>query len=420
MTRRRRLHERLRDTRRSRGLTQADVAPALGVSRSTVAQLESGMRALKAEELGRLADLFGCSPTELLGRSERDGERGDGTEELVELVTAAAGLGDDESAARAVRGVLAATRELAALERLLGIEAVLNAPPVYTPSSLDSPWQAVHQGCRTAEDERRRLALGEIPIRFLDEHLATMGVRAATARLPDGIHAIFASRPELGPVVIASDRIGLGQRRVAFAHGLAHALFDGESPWRICRAEAGHDLREVRAHAFASAYLLPEHGVRRYLETLGKETLGRAGPAVFSLLAGGDGPTESGRALRVDGRTRKGRHPVTPADLARVAHYYGVDRMVTAYRMRNLRLLSDEEVEALLRPEAGGLARGPEATLPAPDHPHEMDALRSRIAALAAEARARGLIDDGEHTRLAASAETPEACPSGLLDTSRP
>ena len=409
MTRQRRLHERVRELRRSRGLTQADVAPALGVSRSTVTQMESGVRALKAEELGRLADLFGCSPAELLGRGE-PGDGGAGSEELLELVAATPGLAGDELAARDVRRVLATARALAELERLLGIEAVLNVLPSYSPSSLDSPWQAVHQGCRAAEDERRRLALGEIPVRFLDEHLATMGVRAATARLPEGIQAMFVSGAEVGPLVVASERIGLGQRRVAFAHGLAHALFDGESPWRICRTEAGHDLREVRAHAFASAYLLPEHGVRRYLETLGKETLGRAGPAVFSLLADGEGPAEAGRALRVDGRLRKGRHPVTGSDLARVAHYYGVSRMVVAYRMRNLRLLSDEEVEALHR----NVDAKAEAALPAPDHPFEMDALRSRVAALAAEAHARKLLDEVARARFAEVARPPATSAAAL------
>ena len=44
----------LRKARKSRGLTQADIAPTLGVSRSTVAQMENGKRVVKAEDIDRI------------------------------------------------------------------------------------------------------------------------------------------------------------------------------------------------------------------------------------------------------------------------------------------------------------------------------------------------------------------------------
>ena len=56
----------LQEARTSRGFTQADIAPYLGVSRVTVAQIETGRRSAKAEDLRRLAVFYGCSPTELL------------------------------------------------------------------------------------------------------------------------------------------------------------------------------------------------------------------------------------------------------------------------------------------------------------------------------------------------------------------
>ena len=41
----------LQKARTSRGFIQADVASQLGVSRATIAQIETGRRSLKAEEL---------------------------------------------------------------------------------------------------------------------------------------------------------------------------------------------------------------------------------------------------------------------------------------------------------------------------------------------------------------------------------
>ena len=64
----------LQKARTSRGFTQAEIAPQLGVSRATVAQIETGRRSLKAEDLRRLAAFYGCSPSELLPRATDDEE----------------------------------------------------------------------------------------------------------------------------------------------------------------------------------------------------------------------------------------------------------------------------------------------------------------------------------------------------------
>ena len=111
-------------------------------------------------------------------------------------------------------------------------------------------------------------------------------------------------------------------------------------PWRICKVESD-DLCDVRASAFAAGFLLPEHGIRRYLETVGKDALGRSGPTVQSVFSEGEGQGEGGEARRVNGRGRGGRDPISLSDLTRVAHYYGVSRTLTAHRLRNLRFLTD-------------------------------------------------------------------------------
>ena len=60
-----RLH--LREWRERAGITQGDVAKALGVRQATVSDLERGVaRTVKLAHLTKLARLFRCEPWELL------------------------------------------------------------------------------------------------------------------------------------------------------------------------------------------------------------------------------------------------------------------------------------------------------------------------------------------------------------------
>lgn len=62
------LAEQIRQERTYVGLSQADVAEALGIPRAAVSALETGKRRVSGLELGRLAELFGTSVDRLLGR----------------------------------------------------------------------------------------------------------------------------------------------------------------------------------------------------------------------------------------------------------------------------------------------------------------------------------------------------------------
>lgn len=60
------LHEKLQALRRARGLTQEEVAQALGVSRTDISEWESGRGAPERDPLKALAAFYGVSPDELL------------------------------------------------------------------------------------------------------------------------------------------------------------------------------------------------------------------------------------------------------------------------------------------------------------------------------------------------------------------
>ena len=407
----------LREARKSRGLTQAEIAPTLGVSRSSVAQMENGKRAVRAEDVERLALRYGCSTGELLSSEHHDGTP---PEDIVlsELFAALPKLQEDEKHDSFAR-VLRIAQVLTSVESMLGFEAIANTLPSYAHTRPETSWHAARQGYRASEDERRRLALGEGPIRFVDELGTSMAIRTARARLPRGVNSVFVNSPKIGCLVLVDEDASVGRRRLNYAHGLAHALFDRHLPWRVCGTGAEMDFQEVRANAFAGGFLLPDHGVRRHLETLGKETLGRSGPAVLSVYFEGEDEDDGNNNLRIDGRTRKGRHPITLSDLTLIAHYYGATRSLTAHRLRNLRLMSDEQIERLERMIDSDTGRNARKTLALKDVPYETDSLCSRLAALAAEARNRELIDDDTFNTFADVAGVPPQERSRLLELSK-
>src|SRR5919109_1120697 len=61
---------RLHDARRARGLTQQDVANALGIARTTVTAIEQGERKVRPEELLQLARLYGRAVSDLIRQRE--------------------------------------------------------------------------------------------------------------------------------------------------------------------------------------------------------------------------------------------------------------------------------------------------------------------------------------------------------------
>lgn len=68
-----RLRQRIRSERERRGWSQAHLArmfpTPLGIYPSTVAKIESGERAVRVDEVGVLADIFGVSVDALMGRA---------------------------------------------------------------------------------------------------------------------------------------------------------------------------------------------------------------------------------------------------------------------------------------------------------------------------------------------------------------
>ena len=152
---------------------------------------------------------------------------------------------------------------------------------------------------------------------------------------------------EAGPFVVANRADHLLRRNFSFAHEYAHVLLDCDSTGRISRASERTDLIEVRANSFAANLLLPEAGIHEVLETLGKSTQG-------PLLA--ETPVDDDRAIGIEARGSTAIPRIQMHDVVLLAHHFGVSRQVVLYRLRNLRLISDRELQELLSANRRGTA----------------------------------------------------------------
>lgn len=85
--------KRLRQLRKEKGLTQAELAKLLSIGESTVSFYESGKRQPDYETLIRLAEVFNVSVDYLLGRTEH--KQGHISDAKVKTETIAAHRSDD-------------------------------------------------------------------------------------------------------------------------------------------------------------------------------------------------------------------------------------------------------------------------------------------------------------------------------------
>jgi Zn-dependent peptidase ImmA (M78 family)/DNA-binding XRE family transcriptional regulator len=372
------LAKRLRACRAAARLTQAQVAGHLSVSRPTVAQIESGNRAVSSLELDRLAYLFGRDIRELLAPSFEEDSA------LSALFRASPEVASDEQLAQSFRASLRLARELTRLEERLGISRP--EPPVFSPTGAAprTRWDAIVQGDRAAEEERQRLGLGSSPIEDVAEVLESQGVRTAWISLPQDVSGLTLRGREIGVYVVANSEHAWLRRRFSCAHEYAHVLLDRDQLGLVSRARDREVFREVRANAFAASFLMPAAGVRVFMESLGKGARERGRADLFDEVS----------HTAVNEVREPGRHSVQIYDVVLLAHHFGVSRLAALYRLKNLGLLSQGELDELKRQEerSSGKAIAEAMEICEPDAMEMRSEFRRRSLGLALEALRRELI----------------------------
>lgn len=382
------LADRIRIARESCGITQDAVAKAIGLSRPTVVQIEQGNRPVSSIELQKLAVLF--------GRDLRDFFREEFSPEaaIVALFRAETEAPDHEEVVSRLRECMVLGRELTNLEQLLGIARDLAGVAQYPLPRANKKWDAIQQGERIADEERRRLGLGSAPAPDMVELLETQGVRTAVIDLPTDVSGLTISDGQVGLFIVANAVHHILRRRFSFAHEYAHVLVDRDRSVLISRSSQKSDLIEIRANAFAAAFLMPREGVQQFVASLGKGRPSRAYADVF----------DETDAVSVEARSEPHSQDLQLYDVAQLAHHFGVSRLSALYRFQNLRLINDAELARMKRDDDAGKGRELASLLglPDPDHEAARNEFRHRFLGLGLEAFRRRLITRSKLVELGA------------------
>jgi len=389
------LGRRLRAAREASRMTQEDIAGRIGVSRSTVAQMELGNRAVSSLELDRLAYLFGRDIREFVADSFREDDT------LAALFRAEPAVAENPAVVEKVRECIAIGRELTNLEELLGIDREQTTVAAYPQTVPKTRWEAIQQGARVAEEERRRLGLGLSPVPEMTELIELQGVRTGLVDLPDDVSGLSINDPKLGFFVVANRQHHVWRRRFSFAHEYAHLLMDRDRLGTVSQASHSDDLIEVRANSFAACFLMPADAVARFVATLGKGKPSRSLVQVY----------DENEVMAVEGRAAPHSQDLQLYDVVQMASLFGVSVPAAYYRMRNLRFITDSELSRLKEEDERGRSRTTARLLgiAEPDHTQARNEFRHRFLGLALDAYRRELISAGKLRELARLVGAPEA-----------
>lgn len=238
------LGERIAAARQRAAMTQAELASAVALDRSSLAKIENGSRRVSALELARIADavneriewFFRPAPPAVISHRnmQEPGAASPGVDRLIERV------------ARHVEFVTQRVRQ-----------ALPDTPGLTRPGNSAETEEAA---------ARARTLLGmapDGPVSGLTDLMAGQGLFAFAFDLgtdaADGASLLL----RRGGVAVINGARQVGRRRLALAHEFGHFLFADEYTvdWRIAEQD-GVEGWESRLDRFARAFLLPEADLR--------------------------------------------------------------------------------------------------------------------------------------------------------------
>lgn len=244
--------ERIAAARAEVGLTQAQLASAIGVDRTALAKIETNRRNVSAVELVSIA-------AELGRRVEWFVEPG--PRAIVSYRTSRPDVAVQEIDGRLDR--LVRDVEFVATEMPSLLEDQPEAAPV--PKNH-------READALAETARSLLGLPtDEPVRDLTRLVTGIALLPFSIRLGNGADAGTVLLPEGGVTVINGD-LNVGRRRLALAHEIGHYLVADEytTDWRVAATDA--EAMEARFDRFARALLLPEEDLRhRWADWTGRD-----------------------------------------------------------------------------------------------------------------------------------------------------
>jgi Zn-dependent peptidase ImmA (M78 family)/DNA-binding XRE family transcriptional regulator len=260
--------------REGAGLTQDDVAAALGTSRQAVGYWEQSKRTPRTEQMFQLATLFRTTVAGLLAKAADTPQP---TVHTAAMLWRKSSVQLDQTARDGIQAFTDFLDFYASLTSSMRGDAAGMTRSPFLPGAGYGEYAV--DARRKASEVRQYLGLGQGPVAGIAGVCETLGITIYRAHLGSDLNktisGAFYKHPALGFSILVNLDMTRGRRRFTAAHELAHALLHSGSE-AIVVSDTGHrgDPREAYADAFAGEFLMPEEGIRRTLESLG------AGPKV--------------------------------------------------------------------------------------------------------------------------------------------
>lgn len=354
------LGRNLQQARKHKGLTQLDAAERIGTARTTITAIEKGERRIKADELIKLAQAYGCQISDLVRARPAMESFAVQFRSAVQRTEE-----DDLQIVQYIDEFESLCRDYLELEEITGAKPFQNYPPEY---EYRYEHLSTSQAAETiAQQERNRLGLGDAPLHSLREVLEQeVGLRIFYIEMKPSnkFSAMYTYSEKLGGAIAVNRLHPEERRRFSLAHDYAHFL--------VHRAKAevlmldGYKRRpesELFADRFAACFLMPTHGVIRNYNAI------KASQTKFTL-----------------------------GNLLRLAHYYGVSFEAMTVRLEDLKLLPLGSLSAMQ--SKGVNVKEAKEKLKLPLLPGYDDLLPKRYQSLAVQAYREADISEGQLAHL--------------------
>jgi len=383
------LAQRLKEARESSRVTQEQAAEILGVQRTAIAHIEAGNRSVSTLELVELAKLYHRDIASFFSEAATKAEE----DALLALYRVVPAFCSDPRIRESVSKCIEICREGTALEEILDVSR-RSGPPAYSVQLPRNAAEAVQQGERVAGEERKRIGIGDSQVADMAGLITNQGVWASGAELPDEMSGLFVRHRSIGMVILVNYDHHRNRKRFSYAHEYAHCLLDRNHAVSVTTPGNQNNLSEVRANAFAAAFLMPEGGVNAYLNSLDK-----GGPSRQTLHVYTPAGTQEGGAIEAERRPAPGSQKIVCQDVVQLAYYFGVSYTAAVYRLKNMGRITQAECGALIDDEAHAAAYLRVLRLADESVPGEKGSDRhlvNQVAYLAVEAFRRGEISRGK------------------------
>ena len=350
------LGQRLTEARKARGVTQEDAAGELECSRPTLIAIEKGTRRARAEEIVKLASLYGRPVHDLM-------RPGAPLADLQPHLRAVAHQmkSDDAELLQAISDLQAFAADYCRLEEIMNAPLRLNYPAEI---HLGKHVNVVGLAEDVAIQERQRLGLGDQPVIDLRNVLEVeVGLRIVYESLPARVAGMFAFVADFGGVIAVNRKQYPQRRRATMLHEYGHLIVDRYKPGIDYLTPVGRKPDNERfAESFAMAFLMPATSVHRRFNEIVNTT------GDFQI-----------------------------ADLCRLSHLYFASVEAMTLRLEGLRLIPKGVREHLK--ESNFKVREASEMLQLPRQPTSAERLPARYTFLAVAAHERGELSEGQLAR---------------------